>query len=33
MFPIILIVAFGILFFFRKQLHDVGERMYGASPA
>lgn len=27
-FPAILIVAFGILFFFRKQLHAFGEKMY-----
>lgn len=28
-FPTILIVAFGILFFFRKQLQVTGERMFG----
>ena len=28
-FPTILIVAFGILFFFRKQLQAAGERMFG----
>ena len=28
-FPIILVFAFGILFFFRKQLQAMGDRMWG----